>query len=151
MHTVYLYKCVTFNMLVPWRQLYQLCYDCNSTPHLSAAEPSETDCCRALNLLSSTVAAVAPQHILSLFCLYSSSGLHISNIYTKSITKYALSIILQLIKNYQNTNTFTDSMQFIIIILLHPIFISDFHQSLYTQILRYLQDLKLKHHISLCL
>lgn len=50
-----------FTCAAPQRQLFQLCYDCNSAPHLSAAELRETDCCRPLNLLRSTVAAVAPQ------------------------------------------------------------------------------------------
>ena len=57
----------------PKRWLYQLHYDCNSTPHLSAAELRQTDCCRVLKFLSSTVAAVAPHHNgLSPYFLFSS-------------------------------------------------------------------------------
>lgn len=47
-------------MGVQERQQDHLCCHCNATPY-----PSAADCCRAMNFLSSTVAAVPPHHISS--------------------------------------------------------------------------------------
>lgn len=90
MNTWHSCRGVSVYMHVRQRQLYRLCYDYNSTPHLSAAELTETDCCRALKFLSSTVAAVAPQHFRLLLFLCNCS---ISN----TVSYYFSSCVFHLI------------------------------------------------------